>query len=225
MSDSARVVVTGTDGAGGASDVMSEAWSGRSPGQTLALQCVGVLGFAGLTGVAAQVAIPLAPYGIPLTLQTLAVSVCALTLGGRLGTLSMVLYVLLGAVGLPMFAEGAGGFSYVFGQTGGYLAGFVIAQPIVAMVARSQVGFGGVRIGTRGGPTAVCAAVLAGHGVVFVLGVTWLKLFRDVGGAGIGWGEAWFFGCVVFLPGMFAKAGLAATFGPRLIRMGRRAGF
>ncbi len=225
MSDAARTALVGTKNIGAGTT-----GAGRA---TLGLQVAGVVGFVGLTAGAAQVAVPLAPYGIPLTLQTLAVSVCALTLGGRLGMLSMLLYVLLGAVGLPILAEGAGGFSYVFGVTGGYLAGFIIAQPIIAMIARSQVGFGRVRLGTRGGPTAVCAAVLAGHAIVFVLGVTWLKLVLDVTGVaataastgGNGWANAWFFGCVVFLPGMFAKAGLAAMFGPRLLRIGRKAGF
>lgn len=190
------------------------------------LRIASVFGFAGLTAVAAQVAIPIAPYGIPITLQTLAVSMCALTLGARLGTLSMLLYVLLGAIGLPVFAEGSGGYSYVFGQTGGYLAGFVLAQPVVAMIARSEIRFGSVRIGSKGGPIAVCAGVLVGYIVVFALGVTWLKLVRDLSGTGgIIWSDAWFFGCVVFLPGMFAKAGLAAVVGPWLLERSRKIGF
>ena len=196
-----------------------------SPALARNLRIAGVLGFAGLTAVAAHVAIPIQPYGIPISLQTLAVSMCALTMGARLGALSMVLYIVLGAVGLPMFAGGESGYEYVFGQTGGYLAGFVVAQPIVAIIARSQFGSGWLQVGRRGGPIAVCTAVLAGHVVVLVLGVTWLKLVRDVSGIDvISWSSAWFWGCVVFLPVMFAKAGLAAIFGPWLIERGRRIG-
>ena len=182
------------------------------------LRIAGVLGFAGLTALAAQVSVALPPYGIPITMQTLPVMLCALTLGGRLGMVSMLVYVLLGLVGLPIFAHGAGGWSHVWGASGGYLLGFVVAQPIISAISR-------VRIGTRGGPLAVCVAVLAGHAVVFVLGVTWLKLWGDAAlSEQISWAGAWFWGCAVFLPGTFAKAGIAAVLGPGLAGLGRRLG-
>ncbi|MCH9057619.1 MAG: biotin transporter BioY [Planctomycetes bacterium] len=182
------------------------------------LRIAGVLGFAGLTALAAQVSVALQPYGIPITMQTLPVMLCALTLGGRLGMASMLVYVLLGLVGLPIFAHGAGGLSHVWGASGGYLLGFVVAQPIISAISR-------VRIGTRGGPLAVCVAVLAGHAVVFVLGVTWLKLWGDAAlSEQISWAGAWFWGCAVFLPGTFAKAGIAAVLGPGLVGLGRRLG-
>ena len=182
------------------------------------LRIAGVLGFAGLTALAAQISVALPEYGVPITMQTLAVMLCALTLGGRLGMASMLVYVLVGLVGLPIFAHGAGGLSHVWGATGGYLLGFVAAQPIVSAISR-------VRIGTRGGPLAVCVAVLAGRAVVFVLGVTWLKLWGDAALSGaISWSGAWFWGCVVFLPGTLAKAGIAAVLGPGLAGLGRRLG-
>lgn len=203
-----------------------------SPALARSLRIAGVFGFVGLTAVAARVAIPIQPYGIPISLQTLAVSMCALTMGARLGSLSMLLYVLLGAVGLPILAEGNGGFAHVFGQSGGYLAGFIVAQPIVAWIARSRFSTNGAGFGSRGGPIAfcvamlaVCSAVLAGHVVVFLLGVPWLKLVHDVSGSGgMSWASAWYDGCVVFLPGMFAKAGIAAIVGPWLMGLGRRLG-
>ena len=101
------------------------------------LRIAGVLGFAGLTALAAQVSVALQPYGIPITMQTLPVMLCALTLGGRLGMVSMLVYVLLGLVGLPIFAHGAGGLSHVWGASGGYLLGFVVAQPIISAPSRS----------------------------------------------------------------------------------------
>ena len=191
-------------------------WTGRLGARTLRIAAV--LGFAGLTALAAQVSVALPPYGIPITMQTLAVMLCALTLGGRLGMASMLVYVLVGLVGLPIFAHGAGGLSHVWGATGGYLLGFVAAQPIVALIARGR----GER---RRGPLAVCLAVLAGHAVVFALGVTWLKLWGEAALSGqIAWAGAWFWGCAVFLPGMFAKTGIAAVLGPSLVGLGRRLG-
>lgn len=182
------------------------------------LRIAGVLGFAGLTALAAQVSVALPEYGVPITMQTLPVMLCALTLGGRLGMVSMLVYVLVGLVGLPIFAHGAGGLSHVWGATGGYLLGFIVAQPIISAISR-------VRIGSRGGPLAMCVAVLAGHAVVFALGVTWLKLWGDAALSGANsWSGAWFWGCVVFLPGTFAKAGIAAVLGPGLVGLGRRLG-
>ena len=79
--------------------------------------------FALLTSGAAQVAIPLPPDGVPMTLQTLAVLCAALCIGPRLGTASMLIYLLVGVVGGAVFAQGTKGAAVIAGQTGGYLVG------------------------------------------------------------------------------------------------------
>ncbi len=80
--------------------------------------------FAALLAVLSQISVPL-PSGIPVTLQTFAVSLCAFVLGPKLGTLSVAVYLALGAVGLPVFAGFSGGIGAFAGFAGGYLWGFL----------------------------------------------------------------------------------------------------
>jgi len=86
--------------------------------------------FTAIIAVMAQIVIPL-PYGVPLTLQTLAISLAGVILGAKKGTLSVVVYVLIGAVGAPVFAGFTGGFGIVFGPTGG----FILSFPLLALAA------------------------------------------------------------------------------------------
>jgi len=81
-------------------------------------------GAALLTALLAQVAVPVPGSPVPITGQTLAVVVTAAALGPLRGALGQALYVLLGAVGLPFYADAASGFQVVTGATGGYLIGF-----------------------------------------------------------------------------------------------------
>ena len=71
-----------------------------------------------------QISFPL-PSGVPVTLQTLAVALCGCLLGARLGTLCVAGYLLLGAVGLPVFAGLGAGLAKLAGPTGGFLTGFL----------------------------------------------------------------------------------------------------
>lgn len=83
-----------------------------------------------LTVILSQIAVP-TPFGIPLTLQTLAVCLCGFVLGVRYGTASMILYVLMGAIGLPVFFGFHGGISCIIAEpTGGFLIGFI---PLAAL--------------------------------------------------------------------------------------------
>ena len=85
--------------------------------------------FAAMTAVLSQISIPL-PNGIPLTLQLLAVFLCGVILGAKKGFISTLVYVALGAIGLPVFAGFTGGFQYIVGYSGG----FIISFPIVAFI-------------------------------------------------------------------------------------------
>ncbi|MCK6256296.1 biotin transporter BioY [Fictibacillus sp. KIGAM418] len=80
--------------------------------------------FAAMTAIGAFIKVPI-PY-IPFTLQILSVYLAGALLGPRLGLISQLCYVLIGLIGIPVFADG-GGFSYVFKPTFGYLIGYVIA--------------------------------------------------------------------------------------------------
>src|SRR5690606_29433128 len=108
--------------------------------QRLALGLTGAGAFTMLTGLAAQISIPIAPLGVPLTLQTLAVVLAALCLGPRWGALSMGLYVLAGALGAPVFSDHSAGFAILAGQTGGYLIGFILAKQVMTRFVRRPDG-------------------------------------------------------------------------------------
>ena len=85
--------------------------------------------FASMTAVLSQISIPL-PNGIPLTLQLFAVFLCGVILGAKKGFISTLVYVVLGAIGLPVFAGFTGGFQYIVGYSGG----FIISFPLVAFI-------------------------------------------------------------------------------------------
>lgn len=81
--------------------------------------------FSALMAVCAWLSVPL--FGVPVTLQTFAVFLCLLTLGGKLGSISVAVYLSLGAVGLPVFSGFHGGFGAFFGASGGFLWGLLAA--------------------------------------------------------------------------------------------------
>ena len=81
--------------------------------------------FAAVIAVLSQVAIPL-PSGVPVTLQTFAVALAGFTLGAKLGVVSTAVYVLIGTVGVPVFANFKGGLASLTGPTGGFIWGFII---------------------------------------------------------------------------------------------------
>lgn len=79
--------------------------------------------FAAIIGILAQVIIPMPP--VPFTGQTLAIGLAATILGSRYGSLSVLVYLAIGCVGVPVFAGFSSGISALFGPTGGYLIGFI----------------------------------------------------------------------------------------------------
>lgn len=80
--------------------------------------------FAAIIAVLAQLAIPM-PSGVPITLQTFAVSLCAFFLGPIQAAVSVLIYIGLGAIGLPVFSNLHGGIGFLTGATGGFIAGFI----------------------------------------------------------------------------------------------------
>lgn len=80
--------------------------------------------FAVITAILSWITIP-TPFGLPITLQTFAVSLCGFLLGSKRGTVTTALYLLMGAVGLPVFSAFQGGFGVLLSATGGFLWGFI----------------------------------------------------------------------------------------------------
>ena len=89
--------------------------------------------FAAAMAICAQLSIPVGL--VPISMGSLAVLLAGGVLGKKYGTLSMVLYILLGAIGLPVFAMGKGGFSVLAGPTGGYIIGYVFMAFITGWFA------------------------------------------------------------------------------------------
>src|SRR5690625_3873612 len=86
--------------------------------------------FAAIISILAQVSIPV-PLGVPITGQTLAIVLAATIFGCRFGTLSALLYLIIGATGVPVFAQFTGGLGIIVGPSGGFLVGFIPATFIM----------------------------------------------------------------------------------------------
>ncbi|CDI50279.1 biotin transporter BioY [Clostridium tetani] len=97
--------------------------------------------FTALTAVMSQISIPLPFSPIPITLQIFAIYLAAIILGSRLATLSQIIYLLLGAVGAPVFSHFSGGLQALVGPTGGFLISFPIIAFIVGKISEKDRGF------------------------------------------------------------------------------------
>ena len=124
-----------------------------------------VVGFALLTAVCGRISIPLGFTPVPITGQTFAVLLSGAVLGSRVGAASQILYVALGAVGLPFYQDGNSGWEYATGATAGYLLGFVVAAYVIGYLAENRQ--------DRRFATSI-GAFLTGNLIIYVLGVAWL---------------------------------------------------
>ena len=165
------------------------------------VRTLAVVAFALLTGLSAQVRIPVSGTPVPVTLQTACVLLAGMTLGPWLGLASMGLYLLLGMTGYHVFAAASWGAGTVFGTTGGYLIGFVLAQPLVGFLTQRG----------RGRFPGILAAGLAGSVVIYVTGLVWLQLWMQTSLS-----ETLAMGLWPFVPWAVIKLALAVT-GGRLL--------
>lgn len=138
--------------------------------------------FAALTAVLAQVTIPL-PL-VPITGQTISIGLIAIILGGRWGAVAVVIYLLMGLVGLPVFAQAKGGAAVLFGPTGGYLIGFIFKVYVLGKLLE--------RIGYRF--WTVLIAINITTLLTMFIGMAWLKFAAD-----LSWGQAFMTGYVSFI--------------------------
>ncbi len=152
-----------------------------------------------LVAALSQIRLPLPFTPVPLTGQTLAVLLVGAALGARRGAGSMLLYIGLGLVGLPVFAGGAQGLAYLSGATGGYLVGFVAAAYVVGLLAERGL--------ERNFRTALLPFTI-GQAIIYTLGVGWLAVYTDT------FQQALTLGLVPFLIGDLIKLALAALLLP-----------
>ncbi|MEE8497943.1 MAG: biotin transporter BioY [Acidimicrobiia bacterium] len=183
--------------------------SARVLPQTRSVTAVLVVGFALFTALMAQIEFPLWFTPVPITGQTFAVLLAGAALGWRAGLASQALYVALGAVGLPFYSGGNGGWDVVTGATGGYLVGFIAAAVLIGYLAEREQ--------DRSIATAI-PAFLAGSAVIYLFGVTWLAHSLGVGAT-----EAMELGMVPFIIGDLVKVALAGVALPAAWKLvGRR---
>jgi biotin transport system substrate-specific component len=147
---------------------------------------------AALTAVGAYIYVPIGP--VPIVLSTLFVILSGLLLGSRWGPTSMALYLLVGAIGIPVFAGGKGGFAHFFGPTGGYLFGYVISAWITGLISEKSNRFF----------IRDVIAVVIGSLVIYASGVPWLKMVTQMS-----WPKALMVGVIPFLIGDAIKASAA----------------
>jgi biotin transport system substrate-specific component len=150
--------------------------------------------FAALTAAGAWIAIPL-PY-VPVTLQTLFTMLSGALLGPYFGALAMIVYVLLGLIGLPVYAQGQSGLGTLVGPAGGYLIGFVVGAVVIGLLARMK---------KKPGFLWLCMAMAVGELVVYVFGIAQLSFV-----AGMSLDKAILVGALPFVPGDILKIAVAA---------------
>lgn len=162
---------------------------------SFALKAVTVVAGSLLLWASAKVSVPFWP--VPMTMQVFAVLLLGLGLGARLATMSIALYLVQGAVGLPVFQgtpEKGIGLLYMAGPTGGFLAGFLVAALVTGLAADK---------GLARTPAGAIAAGLAGLIAIYALGLAWLGML-------LGWDKpilAW--GFWPFILGDLVKVALA----------------
>lgn len=170
-----------------------------APGLRLARASLLALVGSAVMALSAKLSVPF--YPVPVTMQSLAVLLIAAAFGSRLGAATMALYLVEGALGLPVFAGTPAhgiGLAYMVGPTGGYLVGYVAAA--------YAVGFFAERGADRSVPRLLGAMTL-GHAILFATGFAWLACL-------IGPEKAWVGGVLPFIVGTVVKTLLGALLVP-----------
>jgi len=181
--------------AGTRRSVMIEAvWIRPGVGREVAL----ILGGSLLIALSAQLQINLPFSPVPITGQTFAVLLLGALYGSRRGPATVVTYLALGAIGLPVFAGGAFGVARLVGPTAGYLVGFIVAAFVVGLLSER---------GWDRKPWSTAASMIIGNGIIYLAGVLWLSRF-------VGWQAVLSTGFLPFLAGDALKIALATVMLP-----------
>ena len=146
-----------------------------------------------------SIAIPVSP--VPISLGSMAVYLAVTVLGMKLGTLSCLIYLLLGLVGLPVFAGGSAGAAKLFGPTGGYLIGFIFLAAIAGFFVEKF-------------PAKIymhVVGMIIGMAICYIFGTAWLA-----GQLGMSFVAALGVGVIPYLPGDTAKIIIAIIAGPQI---------
>lgn len=119
---------------------------------------------AALMAIFSQLSIPLPFTTVPVTMQTFGLIIISIILGRKLGTLSIIIWALIGSIGIPVFANFSGGIGVILGPTGGYIIGFILMSFIIGSFSNNK------------NIWLLFLGVYLGQAVQFALGVTQLKV-------------------------------------------------
>ena len=184
--------------------VLTEAF-GANEGTALRVKQA-VMVFLGVVAIwiAAKVQVFLPGNPVPITLQTFAVLTVGAAYGARLGLLTIVGYLALGAMGATVFAGEKAGLTYMMGGTGGYLVGYALAAMALGYAAR---------MGWDRNVLLMALAMLIGNALIYIPGLLWLNQFAS------GWAQTLEWGITPFLIGDALKLALAALIVPGLWKL------
>lgn len=171
---------------------------------TTARRVLAVVVFAVLTALGAHVAVPVPGTQVPITMQTLFVTLAGAMLGPYLGAASQVVYLLAGIAGAPVFAMGSG-FAYLLGPTGGYLLSYPLAAALTGVLCGHDRSTAGARAFAR-----IAVAMLLASALILTMG--WAQLSLLTGDAG----RALRLGVLPFIVGDLLKVMLGALIALRL---------
>jgi biotin transport system substrate-specific component len=157
--------------------------------------------FATLIAVSGYISVPLPFSTVPVTAQSLAVMMAGDLLPVRHAAASLIVFLMLGAAGLPVFSGGTAGLGIIVGKTGGYLIGFLVGAVFISILKGKRPSL--VRL--------LCVNAVGGIVVVYIFGVLWMNFVT-----GIGLDKAVILGALPFIPGDIVKAVVSALLALRL---------
>lgn len=157
--------------------------------------------FAAIIAISSLIVIPIG--AVPISLQSLAIMVTGLCLKPKEATGSVAVYILLGSVGLPIFAGGSSGIGALVGPTGGYIFGFLAGVFVISYMVRKEYNW----------KKALLGLLLGGLVLVYGFGVSWLAYQTKMPFV-----KALQVGMLIFIPGDLVKVGIALVLGQRLQR-------
>ncbi|MFB6232968.1 MAG: biotin transporter BioY [Haloarculaceae archaeon] len=132
---------------------------------------------AALTAVLAYVSIPVPGVAVPFSLQPFAIFFAGLLLGPVWGGFAILVYIVVGLAGAPVFSNGGAGIGYFLGPTGGFLVGFLLAAVVIGALVHRDVDPRDVR---EASAVTVAVALVIGLVVIYAVGVPWLAEVQEI---------------------------------------------
>ncbi|TYB30816.1 MAG: biotin transporter BioY [Candidatus Mcinerneyibacterium aminivorans] len=157
--------------------------------------------FSALIAISAYIIIPIPFSPVPITAQTIIVMLAGSLLSSVHAGTSVLIFLLMGAVGLPVFSKGQSGVGTILGPTGGYLIGFFLAVIAISLLTKNKKNF----------KRFLTANIIGGVIIIYTAGVLWLSFISNIGIK-----KALLVGAVPFLPGDILKVILASFLANKL---------